>query len=191
MVDTHAVRRGFIGAAVIIVNVPSCRSAALKQPREDGSLWALSTRELRMTGTTATERISDYKALYRKLERTIDRIEQMEDTSTALSACLRSLVDNFYDDLGFVGGRIYEREGDDYVLLMRYGRSKRAAIGYRIPITYRPIQTLLRDGLIIRRRGDSDFDETIEGAIGVSKFAAFSVGDNHYIISLTIKGPID
>src|SRR5262249_54249448 len=132
-----------------------------------------------------------YKALYRKLERTIDRIEQMEDATTALSACLRSLVDNFYHDLGFVGGRIYEHEGDDYVLVMRYGRSRRAPLGYRIPTTYQPIRTLLRDGLIILRRGDKDFDETIEGAIGVSKFAAFSVDDSRYIISLTIKGPID
>src|SRR5678815_1352577 len=145
-----------------------------------------------MTLTPTIERISDYKALYRKLERTIDRIEQMEDTATALSACLRSLVGNFYHDLGFVGGRIYEREGDHYVLKMRHGKSKSAPIGYRIPITYKPIQTLLRDGLIIRRRGDADFDERIEGAIGVSKFAAFSVSDdNGHIISLTIKGPID
>lgn len=145
-----------------------------------------------MTRAQTTERTNDYKVLYRKLERTLDRIEGMEDTATTLSGCLRSLVDNFYHDLGFVGGRIYEQEGDHYVLRTRHGRSKRAPIGYRIPISYAPIQTLLHDGLIIRRRGDADFDETIEGAIGVSKFAAFSIGDdNRYIISVTIKGPID
>jgi len=139
-----------------------------------------------------TGRINDYKALYRKLERTIDRIEKVEDTAAALSACLRSLVDNFYHDLGFVGGRIYEREGDHYILRKRHGRSRSAPIGYQIPVSYQAIQTLLNEGLIIRRRGDADFDETIEGAIGVSKFAAFSVGDDsRYIISLTIKGPID
>jgi len=140
----------------------------------------------------ASTRGNDYKALYRKLERTIDRIEKMEDTAAALSACLRSLVDDFKGELGFVGGRIYEREGDHYVLRKRHGRSKAAPIGYQIPISYKPIQTLLAEGLIIRRRGDADFDDAIEGAIDVSKFAAFSVGDDsRHIISLTIKGPID
>ncbi|HET6372710.1 MAG TPA: hypothetical protein VFG76_05350, partial [Candidatus Polarisedimenticolia bacterium] len=135
---------------------------------------------------------SDYKALYRKLERTIDRIQGIDDTPRAMMACLRSLVDDFRVDLGFVGGRIYEREGDHYVLRNRHGRSRQAPIGYKIPLGYPPIQTLLRDGLLIMRRGDQGFDDTIEGAIGVSKFAAFCVGDdNRHIISLTIKGPID
>ena len=134
----------------------------------------------------------DYKALYRKLEATLARIEQIDDSSLALEGCLRSLVDNFHHDLGFVGGRIYERDTDSYVLRMRYGRSKRAPIGHKIPLTYEPIQILLRKGLLIMRRTDPGFDETIEGAIGVSKFAAFCVGDDsRYIVSLTIKGPID
>ncbi|HKY32130.1 MAG TPA: PP2C family protein-serine/threonine phosphatase [Candidatus Polarisedimenticolia bacterium] len=135
---------------------------------------------------------ADYKALYRKLERTIDRIERMESASEVLSACLRSLVDNFYHDLGFVGGRIYERDGDHYVLRMRHGRSRHAPIGYQVPISYAPVQKALRDGLVIMRRTDPGFDETIEGAIGVSKFAAFAVGeDSRHLISITIKGPID
>jgi sigma-B regulation protein RsbU (phosphoserine phosphatase) len=143
-------------------------------------------------GGGAHRHAADYKALYRKLERTIDSIERIDDSWMALSSCLQSLVDNFHQDLGFVGGRIYELEGGSYVLRRRYGGSKRAPIGYEIPVTYEPIQTLLREGLIIRRRTDPDFDERIEGAIGVSKFAAFCVGDDRrHIVSLTIKGPID
>src|SRR5262245_12557151 len=135
---------------------------------------------------------SDYKALYRKLERTIDRIERIDGTAEALSACLTSLVDNFYHDLGFVGGRLYERDGASYVLMRRYGKSRRAPIGYKIPATYKPIQDLLARGFLIMRKTDPGFDERIEGAIGVSKFAAFPVGeDGAHIISLTIKGPID
>lgn len=135
---------------------------------------------------------SDYKALYRKLERTIDRIDKIDGSSQALSACLKALVDNFQHQLGFVGGRIYEREDDDYVLRTRYGKSRRAPIGYKVPVAYEPIQKALREGLVIMRRTDPGFDETIEGAIGVSKFAAFAVGeDGHHLISLTIRGPID
>ncbi|MGH9870454.1 MAG: PP2C family protein-serine/threonine phosphatase [Candidatus Polarisedimenticolia bacterium] len=158
-------------------------------------------RHLRHTGTLPRSRPhgrpsslpgSDYKALYRKIERVIDKIGRIEDSSTTLSACLRALVDNFHDDLGFVGGRIYEREQDDYVLRVRYGRSRSAPIGYLVPAAYGPIQTALKEGLVIVRRTDPGWDETIEGAIGVSKFAAFAVGeDGHHLISLTIKGPID
>ena len=135
---------------------------------------------------------SDYKALYRKLERTLDSIERLDDTSKAISACLEALVDTFSDDLGFVGGRIYEREGNHYVLRMKHGKSRSAAIGYRIPASYSPIQDLLKKRVIIMRRQDPGFDPNIEGPIGVSKFAAFSVGDDSaHLVSLSIKGPID
>jgi sigma-B regulation protein RsbU (phosphoserine phosphatase) len=61
-----------------------------------------------------------------------------------------------------------------------------------VPVSYDPIQRVIRDGLVIMRATDPGFDETIEGAIGVSKFAAFAVGeDAHHIISVTISGPID
>jgi sigma-B regulation protein RsbU (phosphoserine phosphatase) len=51
---------------------------------------------------------------------------------------------------------------------------------------------VLRDGLVIMRATDPGFDESIEGAIGVSKFAAFAVGeDGEHIIAVTIQGPID
>jgi sigma-B regulation protein RsbU (phosphoserine phosphatase) len=133
----------------------------------------------------------DFKALYRKLERTLDRIERTENVSELLSSVLKSLVRNFKDDLGFVGGRIYEREGDDFVLCCTCGRAIQAGIGYRVPASYAAMKRVLEEGLIIMREGDPGFDERIEGAVGVTKFAAIAVGeDKRHILSFTIKGKI-
>jgi len=135
---------------------------------------------------------ADYKALYRKLETTIDQIERMKDTSMLLSACLESLLRDFKDDLGFVGGRIYKRQGDSYVLKVRQGPSDRPPLGYRVPLTYVVIQRVMREGLVVMTQADADFDKAIEGEIGVSSFAAFIVDDEHrHIVSLSIEGPID
>ncbi|MBI3449446.1 MAG: PP2C family protein-serine/threonine phosphatase [Acidobacteria bacterium] len=133
----------------------------------------------------------DFKALYRKLEVTLDRIERTEDVSRLLSIVLKSLVRNLKDDLGFVGGRLYERDGDDFVLKVRYGRAIEAKPGYRVPAGYTAMRRVLEEGLIIMREGDPGFDERIEGAVGVSKFAAIAVGEEkHHILSFTIKGKI-
>ncbi len=133
----------------------------------------------------------DFKALYRKLERTLDSIERLENLSEVLSAILRLLVKDFKEDLGFAGGRLYEREGNDFVLRCRYGRSKKAPLGFRIPAEYAAMRRVLEEGLIIMRESDPGLDERIEGAIGVSKFAAIAVGEeDRHVMSFTIKGKI-
>jgi len=133
----------------------------------------------------------DFKALYRKIERTLDHIERTENLSEVLSKLLRSLVRDYTQDLGFVGGRLYERDGNNFVLCCRCGRSKKAEIGFRISADYTPMQRVVAEGLIIMKESDPGFDERIEGAIGVSKFAAISIGeDSSHVMSFTIKGKI-
>jgi len=133
----------------------------------------------------------DFKALYRKLERTLDSIERTEDVSELLSNVLKLLVRNFKTDLGFVGGRIYQREGDFFVLTHRHGRAIQAPIGYKVPIDYEPVRRLTDEGLVIMREGDPGLDEQIEDAVGGSKFAAIVVGENgDYVLSFTIRGKI-
>ena len=134
----------------------------------------------------------DYKALFRKLDAAIGQIDRIDDPGETVFACLKLLVENFSQDFGFVGGRIYTRSGEDYVLQKLHGESRGATVGYVVPSTYEPVQALLREGVLIMRPEDPGFNPEIEGPIGVSKFAAFSVGEgNAYILSLTIQGPID
>ena len=133
----------------------------------------------------------DFKALYRKLERTLDRIEKIENLSKLLTSVLRLLVRDFSADLGFQGGRLYERQGDALVLCCRYGKGMEAPIGYRVPIDYPPLQRLFEEGYLLMRAGEPGFDQRIEGPLGVSKFAAIAIGEaNTHVISFTIKGEV-
>lgn len=134
----------------------------------------------------------DFKALYRKLERTLDRIERIEGHTELLESVMVILVRDFREDLGFEMGRLYKREEMDYFLCCAFGGTRPAPIGYRVPRGYPPHVRTLTEGLLIMRKGDPGFDEQIESAIGVDKtFAAIAVGpDNPYVLAFTVSGEI-
>jgi hypothetical protein len=140
---------------------------------------------------SAPRAIRDFKALYRKLEKTLDRIESTEDPSRLLSGVLDLLVNDFEEEFGFVAGRLYSREEDALVLRSVAGETERPPDSFSIPLDYPPCQRILKEGLVIMERGDPGFDESIEGPIGVSKFAAIAVGDDKsHVISFTIRGVV-
>ena len=118
-----------------------------------------------------------HKNLFRKLERTLRKIEGSSDQLATTAEILRRLVDDFRDDLGLVGGRIYDRQDDAYVLEREYPAG-RARLGFRIPAAYPVIQELAVQGFVYRRMEDPDVDREIEAAIGVEMFAAIMVGDH-------------
>lgn len=130
----------------------------------------------------------DFKALYRKLEAALAKIERTENVSRMLETILRSLVDDFREALGFRGGRLYRRDGSDFVLAFGCGESKDAPVGLVVPPGYPPHERTLREGLIIGGAGDPGYDPVFEGAIGVtSRFAAIAVGQGSaYIIALSV-----
>lgn len=133
----------------------------------------------------------DYKNLFRKIERNMRTIERSHDLVDTLTEILRRLVDDFQDDLGLVGGRIYERKGTYYVLKREYP-SARAPKDYKIPSTYPPIRALVEHGYVYSRLGDSGVDAQIEAAIGVNRFAAIGVGDTaRQIVAFTLKDDSD
>ncbi len=140
--------------------------------------------------TSAPPAITDFKALYRKLEKTLDRIERTEDVAGVLTEILNSLVRDFEEDLGFQAGRLYSRGSSALVLRAVAGKAAQPPDSYKVPLDYAPVQRILEEGLVIMKRGDPGFDESIEGPIGVSKFAAIAVHDARYILSFTIRGAI-
>jgi len=131
-----------------------------------------------------------FKSLHRKLERAVADIERMDDVSKMLEAVLGHLCSEFEDELGFEGGRIYAREGDDYVLCCGFGTSRNAPCGLRVPRNYPPHRKLLADGIVVMARGEPGVDEAFEEAIGVgSTFAAIGVGEGSpWIIAFSLKG---
>jgi phosphoserine phosphatase RsbU/P len=137
-------------------------------------------------------RRTDFKALYRKLETVLGRIEHVEDPSGMLSGILESLITEFREELGFEHGRLYRREGEDFFIFYRYGSNRGAPVGYRVPPDYPPHRRTLSEGLVIMKRGDPGFDDEIEETLGVgSTFAAIAVGkENTHVIAFSINGEI-
>ncbi|MBM3288144.1 MAG: PP2C family protein-serine/threonine phosphatase [Candidatus Eisenbacteria bacterium] len=135
---------------------------------------------------------AELKALYRKLDRILGQIERSEDISAMLERILESLITGFKDELGFESGRLYKRDGEDFYLCCRYGTSKGAPIGFRLPRDYPAHERTLAEGLVIIRPGEPGFDKEIEDAIGVtSTFAAIAVGrGSAYVFAFSIRGEI-
>jgi sigma-B regulation protein RsbU (phosphoserine phosphatase) len=132
-----------------------------------------------------------YKNLFRKIEKTLASIEGSEDLVATLTVILERLVTDFRDDLGLIGGRIYSRQGDDYVLQAEFPPG-RAPLGFRIPSEYPPIQEILDRGFSLHDVQDPGVDHEIERAIGVSLFAAIGIGDRpQQIMAFSLEVPVD
>jgi hypothetical protein len=117
----------------------------------------------------------DYKRLFAKLERNLDEIEHSPDLLSTLSEILRRLVDDFRDDIGLVGGRIYVRRGSSYRLEKEYPQAV-APPDFRIPASYPPVRDAVQRGFVFRRPGDPGVDTDLEERIGGRAFAAICVG---------------
>lgn len=137
-----------------------------------------------------TLRRTEFKSLHRKLERALAHIGRIDDVSQMLETLLEHLCREFENELGFEGGRIYAREGEDYVLRTGFGTSRDAPRGLRVPREYPPHRRLLSEGMVLMARGEPGVDEGFEERIGVgSTFAAIGVGEeNSQIIAFSVKG---
>lgn len=133
---------------------------------------------------------SDFKALYGKIERALERFERIEDSTELLEVVMHTLVRDFRDDLGIEMARLYRREGEDFYLRGIIGGSPSVTLGFRVPGDYPPHVKTLQDGLLIMSRGDPEYDEQFEWVLGVtSTFAAIAVGPgNTHVIAFSISG---
>jgi serine phosphatase RsbU (regulator of sigma subunit) len=133
----------------------------------------------------------DYKNLFRKIDRNLRTIEHSSDLVATLAEILKRLVDDFRDDLGLIGGRIYDKKGSAYLLKREYP-VPRAPQDFKIPATYPPIRELVEKGYVYSRLGDQGVDASIESAIGVKRFAAIGIGDRcRQIVAFSLKDSSD
>jgi sigma-B regulation protein RsbU (phosphoserine phosphatase) len=142
---------------------------------------------------TVPGRSSGFKALYLKLERMLDHIERIEESTALLETVLRVLVRDFRDDLGFQMGRLYRREGSDYELCCAFGGTWPLPIGYRVPREHPPHVRTLAEGLLIMRPGDPGYDEQLVPAIGPdATFAAIAVGHGStHVLVFSVDGEVN
>ena len=149
--------------------------------------------DLRPERPAAAEKSAIYRSFWRKLDATLAAIEAEPTLAATLDAILKTLLRDFRQETGFVAGRLYEKVDDiRYVLRRWHGEHPPDKLGYTVPITYAAVQLLLERGLLIMRESDSGFDRSIEDPLGVSVFAAMTLGeDNRWIVSFSIDGAFD
>jgi sigma-B regulation protein RsbU (phosphoserine phosphatase) len=132
------------------------------------------------------------KSLLRQLQRTLADIEASGSRTETLLGALESIMREFGDDLGLLGGRIYRREAQEYVLEHHFGQAGRGAPGLRIPASYAAIRKLQAEGHVLMNRDSPEYDEGIEESLGVTHFAAIGIGrETTHIIAFSVRDGAD
>src|SRR6266567_2223370 len=61
------------------------------------------------------------KSLFRKVEKAIQAIESSPDAASTIAQTAAAVIENFREDLGVRGGRLYERREGGYELTRTFG----------------------------------------------------------------------
>ena len=125
------------------------------------------------------------KSLFRKVERAIEAIERSSDASSTITETAGAIIENFREELGVRGGRLYERRDGGYELTRVFGGAV-AAPGIFVPDEYPPVQQVLDGGVVVLDLTAPGVDPEFERKLGVDRFAAIAVGDDQYILSFSV-----
>jgi serine phosphatase RsbU (regulator of sigma subunit) len=129
-----------------------------------------------------------YRDLFKKVEKHLGAIEEQESLKETLGLIIEDLLEDFAENFGFTGARLYVLDEGDYRLEKKFGDDIPAPIGYVIPSGYEPIKALRRCGCIFMDRDSKDVDPLLEEKLGAERFTAISVGhQNAYIIAFTVR----
>ncbi|MCI0412709.1 PP2C family protein-serine/threonine phosphatase [bacterium] len=133
----------------------------------------------------------DHRTLLIKLENTLRKIESSPAIGAMLQGILTSIIQELGPELGIRGGRVYEAANRHYQLISQSGDSQ-APDNFSISMEYPCVQVLKQEGQILANESHPCFDPEIEGPLGISRFAAISLGDNdEYVISFTLSEPVN
>ena len=134
-----------------------------------------------------------YKNLFKNLRNTLDSIQ----ASGTISSIIETIIDSLMAkpaiyDFGIIGARVYKRIDSFYELISKFGESGKVKIGYRIPIDYIGVKSVLRTGYFLMRPDDPGYSKKIESPLGLKAFAAIVLGDDdEYMICFSLEEPFD
>jgi len=127
------------------------------------------------------------KWLFRKVERTLDAIQQGSDIVGTIRNVAEHMTTNFGNDLGITGGRVYRADDLEYELLDTFGSARGTLAGQRVSRRYAAIEAVLDSGIVVMDRNAPELDPEIEAQLGTAtRFAAVSVADGEYVISFDL-----
>ena len=129
----------------------------------------------------------DWADLMGEVEELVSAIEDAEGRTATLHAAVEAIIGKFRDQLGIYGGRIYRRQGDEFVLMGVFGEATEVSQGLVLSESYPPIQRVLDQRTMLMEADDPLVDRTLEDALGVQRFAAIEVGDQDYILAFNVE----
>lgn len=131
----------------------------------------------------------NFRELFRKVESHLNAIENQPSLAQTLGLIIESILTDFSEEFGFTGARLYILDGAkrEFTLEAKFGLGTPAPIGFTIPKSYPPVQSVCRNGFIYMDVGTQGVDPALEAQLGVKRFAAISVGAEHVsMIAFTI-----
>lgn len=133
----------------------------------------------------------DYRELMKKVEQVAGAIDRADDVGGTIRTVMESLITQFRDELGILGGRLYGRQGSRYHLESVFGAARPVALGVEVERSYPPIQRLLEQGTVYMTPGEPGVDPEFEERIGVREFAAVEVGDEDFVLAFDLAAGAD
>ena len=131
-------------------------------------------------------------SLFRRIERALETISLGSTPLETIHRAADFIADNFAEDLGIKGGRIYAQDDGSYELVETFGDTSREPIGLRVWKTYPPFEKLLEVGSVVMRRDDARLDQRLEADLGTREwFAAVAVADARYVLSFDVESTDD
>ncbi|MEP6767259.1 MAG: PP2C family protein-serine/threonine phosphatase, partial [Acidobacteriota bacterium] len=131
------------------------------------------------------------KSLFRKVERAIEAIERSPDVASTITQTASAVIENFREDLGVRGGRLYERRDGGYELTRTFGDVRSVDLGLFVPDAYPPVQRVIDEGVVVMDLTAPGVDQEFEKRLDADRFAAIAVGDDEYILAFTVDPTAD
>jgi phosphoserine phosphatase RsbU/P len=129
----------------------------------------------------------DYKKVLTQVERTLGQLDESQSVMSTISDIAQTIADNFREELGITGGRIFAERDDTYELVGRFGEHREALLNIEVSRGYRPIELVLDGGIVVMDRHDKGIDPVLEKRLGARRFCAIAVGDDDYILSFDVS----
>ena len=124
--------------------------------------------------------------MFRKVEKAIETIEKSVDVASTVASAAAAVIENFQDDLGVRGGRLYERRDSSYEITRTFGDVKPVPAGLSVALDYPPIESVIDSGVAVLDLTAPGVDHAFEEQIGAERFAAIAVGDDKFILSFSV-----
>lgn len=135
--------------------------------------------------------LADHRALMRQVQEIVDNIERGDGETATVRHAADQVIGKLRGDLGIWGGRLYERDGDDYRLRATFPDARDVRHEIRIPRTYPPIELCLMRGSIYMTADDPRVDPELEAQLGAKEFAAVEVGNERYLLGFDVAPESD